>query len=167
VPISHVNENDKNHAVIPGLDANKSTVIVSGSKDLTVRVWDFKSGHLLFELLGHTACVFEVALIRAKESPLAKPGQGIAPGTPIIVSCSEDTTVKLWNLTTGKLVKSLKWHSVNVRGIDVASVMLQPDSADPTAGTSLIASCGWDKTIQFHELGEALYAKKESFCSIM
>lgn len=164
IPISNINE-DENHAAVAGLDANKSTVIVSASKDLTVRVWDFKSGHLLFELLGHSACVYEVALMRAKESPLSKGKNVIPPGTPIIVSCSEDATVKLWNLVTGKLIKSLKWHSVSVRGIDVASVLAQ-SSSDPNSGISLIASCGWDKTIQFHELGEALYAQKDGFCSI-
>lgn len=164
VPISGANE-DKNHAAVAGLDANKSTVIVSASKDLTVRVWDFKSGHLLFELLGHTACVYEVALMRARDSPLATGKKVIPPGTPIIVSCSEDATVKLWNLVTGKLIKSLKWHNVSVRGIDVASVLPQT-GGDPNSGISLIASCGWDKAIQFHELGEALYAQKEGFCSI-
>lgn len=84
IPIRLAGENSRDHVLIPGLDPSKSTVIVSGSKDLTVRVWDFRSGHLLFELLGHTACVYEVALIKARDSPLAN-GAGIPAGTPIIV----------------------------------------------------------------------------------
>lgn len=164
VPISHLNDNDKTLADVSGLDSSKSTVIVSASKDLTVRVWDFRSGHLLFELLGHTACVYEVSIMRARETPFAKGNNIIPPGTPIIVSCSEDATIKLWNLVSGKLVKSLKYHSVSVRGIDCATVL---QTNEPGSGVSLIASCGWDKTIQFHELGEALYAKNDSSCTIM
>jgi len=164
VPISHLNDNDKTLADVSGLDSSKSTVIVSASKDLTVRVWDFRSGHLLFELLGHTACVYEVSIMRARDTPLAKGNNIIPPGTPIIVSCSEDATIKLWNLVSGKLVKSLKYHSVSVRGIDCATVL---QTSEPGSGVSLIASCGWDKTIQFHELGEALYAKNESSCTVM
>ena len=176
VPIGQADDSNQN-AVMPGTDPNRATVIVSGSKDLTVRVWDFKTGHLLFELLGHTSCVYEVALIRTRENTQSTSQQqqqaAIPPGTPVIISCSEDSTVKLWNLTTGKLIKSQKWHNVSVRGIDVANIMLQQSNNNTTSSssssaiTTLIASCGWDKTIQFHELNDALYTKTNNLCTIM
>jgi len=39
-------------------------VIISGSRDLTVRVWHFNTGFLLFELFGHSGCIYGVSIIR-------------------------------------------------------------------------------------------------------
>jgi len=141
-----------------------ATVIVSGSKDHTVRVWDFLSGHLLFELLGHTSVVYGVALFRAPPPPMDSKYSSIVPGSPVILSCSDDATVKLWNLATGKLIRSFKWHSVSVRGIDVATVGLG-DGTGGEANFGLVATCGWDKTLQLHELAEAIYSDA-SCCSV-
>lgn len=48
-------------------DNNPSThglIIVSGSRDMSVRVWHLNTGVLLFELFGHRGCVYEVSIIR-------------------------------------------------------------------------------------------------------
>ena len=39
-------------------------IIVSGSRDMSVRVWHLNTGVLLFELFGHRGCVFDVSIIR-------------------------------------------------------------------------------------------------------
>ena len=44
--------------------SNNGVVVVSGSRDLSVRVWHFNSGLLLFEMFGHTGCIYEVSLLR-------------------------------------------------------------------------------------------------------
>jgi WD40 repeat protein len=63
-------------------------VIVSGSGDNTVRLWDAKDGTPIGEpLTGHEEYVSSVAL-------------GEVDGRAVIVSGSGDTTVRLWYLKT-------------------------------------------------------------------
>lgn len=54
----------------------------------------------------------------------------LSPGTPVIVSCADDCTVRVWSLETGKLTKTFKWHSVNVRAMDTAVVFCSADKGD-------------------------------------
>ncbi|WP_445223230.1 WD40 repeat domain-containing protein [Calothrix sp. NIES-2100] len=56
--------------------------MVSGCYDKTIKVWDLNTGFKK-TLKGHTSCVFCVA---------------ISPDGKRIVSCSQDTTVKVWGL---------------------------------------------------------------------
>ena len=157
----------------------KVTIIVSGCRDLTVRVWDFNTGHLIYELLGHTGCVYQVALVRANAIPTVSSSSSskvginskIALGKPIIISCSEDASVRLWDVTNGKQIKKLKWHKVSVRGVDVMTMVHNNNvnlhnNSHHHHGISLIATCGWDKNIQIHELQNALNSKEESYCEI-
>jgi len=155
----------------------KVTIIVSGCRDLTVRVWDFNTGHLIYELLGHTGCVYQVALVRANAVPTTSSSTSkvginskIALGKPIIISCSEDASVRLWDVTNGKQIKKLKWHKVSVRGVDVMTMVhnnvVNLHNNSHHHGISLIATCGWDKNIQIHELQNALNSKEETYCEI-
>ena len=67
-------------------------VIVSGSDDETVRVWDLESGEpVLGPLTGHDEAVGAVAV-------------GERQGRPVIVSGSDDETVRVWDLESGELV---------------------------------------------------------------
>lgn len=168
VPISMDND-EENHQMADGTDSKGSVIIVSACRDLTIRVWDYKSGYLLFELLGHTACVFEVALCRTVKGVGLMGGVAtkhqVAAGTPIIVSCSDDATIKFWNLENGKMIKSVKWHNVSVRGIDV--VVLKPNANSQSINDLfVIVSCGWDKTIQFHPVDEAINLKDRVGCNV-
>ena len=78
--------------------------IVSGCRDRTVAVWDFRTGARLHELTGHHGEVNSVALS----------GDG-----RYIVSGSEDRTVAVWDLQTGARLATLaldvgiaclRWH---------------------------------------------------------
>ena len=67
-------------------------VIVSGSYDRTVRVWDLESGEpVLGPLTGHDDTVSAVAV-------------GERHGRPVIVSGSDDQTVRVWDLESGEPV---------------------------------------------------------------
>ena len=67
-------------------------VIVSGSDDETVRVWDLESGELVLgPLTGHDEAVGAVAV-------------GERQGRPVIVSGSDDETVRVWDLESGEPV---------------------------------------------------------------
>ena len=65
-------------------------VIISGSRDGTVLVWDLESGELVLgPLRGHDTSVSAVAV-------------GVRHGRPVIISGSRDGTVLVWDLESGE-----------------------------------------------------------------
>jgi len=84
---------DKVNSVVFSSDG---TWIMSGSYDMTVRVWDALTGTELNVLKGHTDRVSSVALL--------------SDGTRI-VSGSSDQSVRVWKVLTGVELKVLKGHT--------------------------------------------------------
>lgn len=74
--------------------------IASVSDDRTVRIWDVNSGTLLYVGWGHISRLWDVAFLHSKEFNHSKLEQSQSPFPSSIVTCSEDGTVKLWNLPT-------------------------------------------------------------------
>jgi WD40 repeat protein len=62
-------------------------ILASGSTDRTVRLWDVKTGEILFSLKGHSGPITCLAF--------SEDGRTLASG-------SADRTVRLWNVGTGK-----------------------------------------------------------------
>ncbi len=62
-----------------------SRILVSGSHDRTVRLWDFASGNQIGLFTGHTDRVYDVAF---------------NPDASIVASGSKDNTIILWNVAT-------------------------------------------------------------------
>jgi WD40 repeat protein len=65
--------------------------MVSASADGTLKVWDLPSGALRVVLEGHRGAVTACAIGR----PSGR-----------VFSCSRDTTVKMWDATTGQCLES-------------------------------------------------------------
>ena len=64
--------------------------IVTGSLDMTIRIWDAKTGDAVSKPLeGHTDCVQSVAY---------------SPDGLHIISRSDDRTIWIWNSETGSVV---------------------------------------------------------------
>jgi WD40 repeat protein len=74
-------------------------MIVTGSMDRTVRLWDPHTGTLLRTLAGHTDWVYSVAF---------------SPDGETIVSGSSDNTVRLWDAQTGRSLLTISglWAGV-------------------------------------------------------
>jgi WD40 repeat protein len=96
------------------------SMITSGSRDNTVKIWNAQSESLIKTFTGHSNYVYSVAF-----SPY---GDQIASG-------SYDKTIKLWNFDTGALIRTFNGHTE-----EVSSIAFSPD------GTK-IASASADKTI--------------------
>ncbi|KAK3807633.1 MAG: hypothetical protein J3Q66DRAFT_374382 [Benniella sp.] len=96
-------------------------MIVSGSRDSTVRLWDVETGDTLHILIGHSGTVSSVAY---------------SPRGNMIASAGYDKTVRIWDMDTEECRYTLSGHE----GV-VASVAFSPDC-------NFIASGSHDKTIR-------------------
>ncbi|MDY7022501.1 MAG: WD40 repeat domain-containing protein, partial [Cyanobacteriota bacterium] len=94
-------------------------LIVTGSKDNTVKLWTIE-GQLLHSFSGHQGWVNSVSF---------------SPDGQMIASASDDGTVKLWNLQ-GKQLQEIRAHEAYVLGV----------SFSPDGRT--IASAGYDNTVK-------------------
>ena len=78
-------------AISPGED-----VIVSGSKDHTLKLWELKEGTCIRTLEGHKAAVACVEF---------------SPNGRFLVSGSHDKTLRLWEVETGRCIYTLEEHA--------------------------------------------------------
>jgi WD40 repeat protein len=101
----------------------KSDLLVSGSDDTTVRVWNL-SGALIHTLRGHTAPITCVAVLDGN----------------LIVSGSQDRSLRVWSLQGGEALQVLEGHSLGILGCTVS-----PDGR-------ILASWSQDRTIRLWSL---------------
>jgi WD40 repeat protein len=89
-------------------------LIVSGSKDCNIRIWDPESGKLLNTLNKHTRQINNVTF---------------SPDILKIASCDHDRSIKIWDVRTGKLLKT--WND----GFQtIKSVVFSPDNFKIASG---------------------------------
>jgi WD40 repeat protein len=102
-------------------------VIVSGSHDRTIRLWDARTVEAIRRPLeGHTLEVNTVAL-------------GVIFDRTVVISGSDDRTIRLWDARTGEPVgRPLEGHT---RGISAVALGL-------VGGRTVVVSGSWDGTIR-------------------
>jgi len=116
----------------------ENNLVLSGSEDTTVKLWDLTSGEVLLTLTGHTDAVQTVTF---------------APDVRSAISGSNDSSIIVWNLNPKKVVKTLAGHSAPVHSVVVSAngKFILSGSADKTVVL-------WDfktgkklKTLKAHE----------------
>ncbi len=155
--------------VSPTSSLGISTILVSGTGDKKIRLWNPHTGELLRTLSGHGGEINSVAI--------SSVGVG-----EILFSGSADKTIKIWQLETGKILHTLTGHTDEVKSVAVSpnGEILISGSADNTiqiwrwqtgellqtltghSGTvnhiaispdgEYIASCSADKTIKIWQI---------------
>lgn len=97
--------------------------LASGANDDTIKIWDISTGYLLRTLYGHASNVNALAvspdgkllasgsgdMTSKREFPTFKRG-GIAGG-------ARDTTVRIWDIQSGRELKTLTGHELPVGGV--------------------------------------------------
>lgn len=109
------------------------SVLVSGSEDATLKIWDFETGEYERTLKGHTNAVQAVAFNSS--------GQMLA-------STSADLTIKLWDFSNDgdyECLKTLRGHDHNISG-----VVFAPSTEN--AVSDRLYSCSRDHTIKVWEI---------------
>ncbi len=96
-------------------------LLLSGSRDRTIKIWQIETGQLIHTLNGHTEAINAIAL---------------SPDGQTIASASTDQTVKIWHTETGELLSTFTGHTK-----PVTSIAFTPDG-------QTLASASTDKTIK-------------------
>jgi F-box/WD-40 domain protein MET30 len=90
-------------------------IVITGSFDKTVRVWDLETGKPLRTLTGHSRCV------RALQFDDAK-----------LVTGAMDNTLKIWNYQTGQCIRTLEGHTGGILSLHFDSRTMASGSTDHT-----------------------------------
>jgi WD40 repeat protein len=82
------------------------------------------------------------------------------PDSFVIASCSEDRTIKLWNVMEERLLITSKLHKGSVKGISMSPIIV--DQSSPAA--ILLTSCSWDKSVLYYDVDTLLAGEEKSSC---
>lgn len=100
--LSKVNLNSLNKFIVIkdkfNLNKSDSSILVRGSIDKTIKIWNMSSETCRTTLYGHTQTIR--AIIKINNNT--------------IVSCSEDMLIKLWDIKLSKCIKTLYGHMAAV-----------------------------------------------------
>jgi WD40 repeat protein len=97
----------------------------------TIKIWQLNSGEELFTLKTHPAKFNSTKRHTAKVNSVA-----FSPDGQTLASGSDDKTIKIWQLNTGKVICTLKEHLAPIQ-----SIAFSPDGQTLVSGS-------WDTTIK-------------------
>jgi len=120
-------------------------LLASCSNDHTARIFDFQSGETKIELRGHDNVVEAVVFAPVNAYPAIRELGGITsdrskqPGL-FVVTAGRDKLIKIWDASTGQLIRTLAGHDNWVRALVF----------HPTG--KFLLSCSDDKSMRVWEL---------------
>ncbi len=159
--------------VSPASALGISTILVSGTGDQKIKLWNPHTGELLRTLTGHSGAVNSVAIGSTGVGDILFSGSAdktikiwklatgkilhtltghtdavksvaVSPNGDILISGSTDNTIKIWRWETGEVLQTLTGHSGTVN-----QVAISPDG-------EYIASCSADKTIKIWQINKVI-----------
>jgi WD40 repeat protein len=101
---------------------------ISGSDDMTLRLWEVSTGREIREIKGHSGLISSV---------------DFSPDGKYVVSGSRDTTIRLWEVNTGKEIRRFNGHDAAVNSV-----------AFSLSG-KIVISGGDDKTVRLWQVSTA------------
>ncbi|WKX98751.1 hypothetical protein Q1695_013995 [Nippostrongylus brasiliensis] len=94
------------HKANGDLGAGPTHVVVSGSRDKTIKVWDALTGTVMFSLIGHDNWVR---------------GLRFHPRGKFLVSVADDKTLRVWDIAQRRCAKTIDAHQHFVTSVDFHS----------------------------------------------
>ncbi|XP_074655540.1 uncharacterized protein LOC141909080 isoform X2 [Tubulanus polymorphus] len=167
------------------------SLLVSGSRDTTIKVWDMEIGAEIKSLGGHSGTVSAVIILPNDHTDKFVKEYEIEASDRICISGSSDCSIKIWSLNTGRLLRSvytynpvaclrymsLYGHIVSglgggklefwdpVSGENVLSVRPHEDTIKclKVTGSRIVTGCA-EGTVKIHEFdgGKSLHLIYES-----
>ncbi len=118
-------------------DGNK---IASGNWDKSIMLWEVRFGKALHFIKGRTKRFWGLVEEKGDGHTDSVNSVAFSPDSSILASGSFDNVIKLWEVSRGKLLRTLKGH-----GDFVLSVTFSPDG-------NMLASSSYDKSIKRWEV---------------
>ncbi len=143
--------------------------LATGGIDCTVDIWQVETGECLRSLKGHLQPVVCVAFAPALANEDASEA-----ALPLLATGSQDCTIRLWNITSGQCVKTLKGHPNGVWSVAFhpSGTLLVSGSNDstvklwnPQTGQSLRTLKGYStgiKSLAFSPDGQCLISSGDN-----
>ena len=107
-------------------ESGAGTMVASGARDGSVRVWDMATGDVVHSFFGHSGAVLAVAMADTQDLS-SHEGQSMRERKVastmrrgVLVSASADETLRIWSLKDGCCEKTLRGHMGAVNVVQLA-----------------------------------------------
>lgn len=97
----------KGHNDIISAVAADGNLILSASRDTTVKVWNAETEDVAFSLRGHKGSITCLVLLGKSDSDELSRYLGLATSHRLALSGAYDSTIILWSVTSGEMKKSI------------------------------------------------------------